>query len=267
MSSKTDQTTPSIFSDYIVYVDESGDHGMQNLDPNYPIFVLAFCIFHKRHYANRVVSALHQFKFQHFGHDLVVLHEHDIRKEKGAFTFKSKLQKTKFLDELSQLIKTHNFILASCVIDKSKLKGSPDQNENPYHLALGFCLETLYEFLQEKSQHKQLTHVVFECRGKKEDDELELEFRRMTDGANRVGINFPFEIIFADKKVDSPGLQLADLVARPIGLNILRPDQPNSAFEILKEKFYCSGGRKNVGQGYENWGLKVYPPQKSEKPR
>jgi hypothetical protein len=89
----------------------------------------------------------------------------------------------------------------------------------------------------------------------------------MTDGANRVGINFPFEIIFADKKVDSPGLQLADLVARPIGLNILRPDQPNSAFEILKEKFYCSGGLKNVGQGYENWGLKVYPPQKSEKPR
>jgi hypothetical protein len=93
MSSKTDQTTPSLFSDYIVYVDESGDHGMQNLDPNYPIFVLAFCIFHKRHYANRVVSALHQFKFQHFGHDLVVLHEHDIRKEKGVFTFKASCKK------------------------------------------------------------------------------------------------------------------------------------------------------------------------------
>ncbi len=30
------------FSDYIVYVDESGDHGLQNLDPNYPVFVLAF---------------------------------------------------------------------------------------------------------------------------------------------------------------------------------------------------------------------------------
>ncbi|MCQ8895722.1 DUF3800 domain-containing protein [Limnobacter humi] len=267
MGTELNQTANSAFSDYIVYVDESGDHGMQNLDPNYPVFVLAFCIFHKRHYANQVVSALHQFKFRHFGHDLVVLHEHEIRKEKGAFTFKGKHQKTQFLDELSQLIRVHNFILVSCVIDKSKLSGTSDQNKNPYHLALGFCLETLHEFLQEKNQQNLITHVVFECRGKKEDNELELEFRRMTNGANRAGINLPFEIVFADKKVDSPGLQLADLVARPIGLSILRPGQPNSAFDVLKEKFYCSGGRQNVGRGYENWGLKVYPLEKSEKPR
>ena len=32
-------------------------------------------------------------------------------------------------------------------------------------------------------------------------------------------------------------------------------------------KFYCDGGRENVGTGYENWGLKVFPPQISEKPR
>lgn len=264
---KTTENSNRVFSDYIVYVDESGDHGMQNLDPNYPVFVLAFCIFHKRHYSDQVVSALHQFKFKHFGHDLVVLHEHDIRKEKGAFSFKSRQQKTMFLAELSQIIHTHNFILVSCVINKARLKGLPDQNENPYHLALGFCLETLYEFLQEKNQNELLTHVVFECRGKREDDELELEFRRMCDGTNRLGIDLPFEIVFADKKVDSPGLQLADLVARPVGLNVLRPDQPNTAFDVLKEKFYCSGGRRNVGKGYENWGLKIYPPQKSEKPR
>ena len=28
--------------DYIVYVDESGDHGLKNIDNNYPIFVLTF---------------------------------------------------------------------------------------------------------------------------------------------------------------------------------------------------------------------------------
>jgi hypothetical protein len=32
------------FSEYIVYVDESGDHGLETIDPNYPVFVLAFCI-------------------------------------------------------------------------------------------------------------------------------------------------------------------------------------------------------------------------------
>jgi hypothetical protein len=29
-------------SDYIVYVDESGDHGLVSVDPEYPVFVLAF---------------------------------------------------------------------------------------------------------------------------------------------------------------------------------------------------------------------------------
>ncbi len=38
----------SDFSKYIVYVDESGDHSLQSIDENYPIFVLAFCVFHKR---------------------------------------------------------------------------------------------------------------------------------------------------------------------------------------------------------------------------
>lgn len=53
------QTPPtSKFSDYIVYVDESGDHGMQTIDANYPVFVLAFCVFHKRHYSEKVVPAL-----------------------------------------------------------------------------------------------------------------------------------------------------------------------------------------------------------------
>jgi hypothetical protein len=57
----------------------------------------------------------------------------------------------------------------------------------------------------------------------------------------------------------SSGLQFADLVARPIGLNLLRPEQPNRAFAILKEKFFCEGGRKRTGKGFEGLGLKVFP--------
>jgi hypothetical protein len=151
----------------------------------------------------------------------VVLHEHEIRKEKGAFRFPNREHKQQFLSELTSIIERSNFILISCVIDKTRLRERGGTSNNPYHLALGFCLETLYEFLQEKNQNGALTHIVVECRGKKEDDELELEFRRICDGANRLGISLPFDIIFADKKVDSPGLQLADLVARPIGVSVL----------------------------------------------
>jgi len=49
-------------------------------------------------------------------------------------------------------------------------------------------------------------------------------------------MNYPFVPIFASKKANSSGLQFADLVARPIGLNALQPDQKNRAFEIIKHK-------------------------------
>jgi len=258
----------SPFSKYIVYVDESGDHSLQNIDEQYPLFVLAFCVFHKRHYSEAIVPALEKFKFNYFGHDQVVLHENEIRKEKGAFNiFRSREEKHKFLDQLTGIIDYSNFILISCTIDKRELKKQGEGNSNPYHIALGFCMESLYEFLQEKNQHSKKCHIIVECRGKKEDAELELEFRRICDGNNHLGIPLPFEVQFSDKKAMSSGLQLADLVARPIGISILRPKQENRAFEVLKEKFYCDGGREKVGIGYEGIGLKIFPTPDSEKPR
>ncbi len=93
-----------------------------------------------------------------------------------------------------------------------------------------------------------------EARGAKEDAELELEFRRIRDGANYFHRPLPFDLIIADKKTNSEGLQLADLTARPIGLTVLRPDQPNRAAEVLEGKFY----RDKTG-GKLGMGLKVFP--------
>lgn len=253
------------FGKYIVYVDESGDHGMISIDQNYPIFVLAFCIFHKGHYAEKVVPALESFKFKHYGHDQVVLHEHEIRKEKGAFRiFTNREAKLQFLDELTSIVEDSNFILASCVIEKQRMQNAAESPDNPYHIALMHCVLSLYDFLVEKGEQDHMTHVVVERRGAKEDKELELEFRRICDGSNPRGLQLPFEILFSDKKAMSSGLQLADLVARPVGLHVLRPDQPNRAFDALKAKFFCKGGRAKVGEEFDGWGLKIVPPRKSE---
>lgn len=263
-----DEDLNDTFGKYIVYVDESGDHGMQSIDEQYPLFVLAFCVFHKGHYSQKVVPALENFKFKHFGHDQIVLHEQEIRKEKGVFRiFRTKEHKKQFLEELTLIIDESRFILISCVIDKRRLQTLQEKPPNPYHIALRFCLETLYEFLEEKNEQDNLTHIVVEQRGRKEDDELELEFRRICDGNNTRELNLKFSVLFSDKKVMSSGLQLADLVARPIGLHILRPEQPNRAFEVLRKKFFCDGGREHVGEKYEGLGLKIHPPLKSERPR
>ncbi len=46
------------YSDYIIYVDESGDHSLASIDEGYPIFVLAFCIFDKKSYSENAVVKL-----------------------------------------------------------------------------------------------------------------------------------------------------------------------------------------------------------------
>lgn len=247
------------FSDYIVYVDESGDHSMVAIDDAYPVFVLSLCIFQKAYYGRAVVPSLEAFKFAQFGHDIVILHERDIRKETGQFRFSNAAGKNRFIRALSQIIEASKFVLVACVIDKRRMVDTGETASNPYHVALKFCLEQLRDFLSEKGQLDGTTHVVVECRGKKEDTELELEFRRICDGANRFAAPLPLSIVFADKKANSSGLQLADLVARPIGLSVVRRGQANRAFNLLKKKFLCRGGRANVGKDYEGVGYLIYP--------
>ena len=253
-------------SEYVVYVDESGDHSLQSIDASFPVFVLAFCVFHKKHYSERILPAVAAIKFRYFGHDNVVLHEAEIRKQTGPFVIlTNRSLRHQFLTELNQIVEESNFILMACVVDKNSLSKSLNAS-NPYHLALEDCLLALHSFLREKKQEQLRTHVLVECRGKKEDRELELEFRRICDGKNALNQPLQLEVIFADKKTNSTGLQLVDLVARPIALSRIRPEQTNRAFEVLKKKFFCADGRKHVGSNYEGVGLLIQPPQKAKSP-
>ena len=168
------------FGDYIVYVDESGDHGLDGMDAAYPIFVLAFCIFEKRALAAEVVPAMMRFKFEHFGHDQVVLHEHEIRKTKNAFRFLTDASRREpFMAGLNTLVAIAPFTIVASVIRKDRLRERYSRPENPYTLAMEFGLERTCRFLHEHGQSGRLTHIVFERRGAKEDTELELEFRRV----------------------------------------------------------------------------------------
>jgi hypothetical protein len=244
---------PIPFSDYIVFVDETGDHGTTNINQDFPLFGLAFCIFRKSDYTEQVTPALRRLKFATFGHDMVVLHEHDIRKKENAFAMMSREPREAFIASLTQIIASAAFTLVAVVIDKRRLAPATTV-QNPYHLALLFGLERVFGFLAEHHQSEQMTHIVVESRGKREDTELELEFRRICEGANELRRPLPFRLVIADKRTNSEGLQLADMVARPVALSVLRPGQPNRAFEILQAKFWCTmGGR------VENCGLKLFP--------
>ena len=243
------------FSDFIVFADESGDHSLASIHPDYPMFVLALCLFSKVEYAQVTVPAVLRLKFKHFGHEQVILHEREIRKTQGHFRFLTDAtRRPGFYAELNELVREAPFTLIAAAIHKARYRARHDQPENPYHIALGFGLERLFQHLEALGCRNGITHMVFEKRGTKEDAELELEFRRVCDRNGEIGKRYPFEIIMADKKCNSAGLQVADLVARPIGRKVLDPGQANRAYDILADKF-CRGPDGST----DGWGLKLFP--------
>jgi hypothetical protein len=243
------------FSDYVVFVDESGDHGMESIDASYPVFVLAFLVFEKEAYASAAAPAVLRFKYRHFGHDQVILHEHDIRKSKGPFAFLfDAARRDAFFADLDRLMVEAPFTLVASAIHKQRHRERYRRPADPYHVAMGFGLERIYQHLCGRGCSGGVTHLLFERRGAKEDARLEEAFRRVCGGDNHLRRALPFEIVMTDKKANSAGLQLADLVARPIGRKVLDPAQPNRACDLLEPKFRRSpSGRK------EGWGLKVFP--------
>lgn len=243
------------FGDYIVFVDESGDHGLTSVDKNYPMFVLAFCLFKKDAYIQLVTPALQSLKFHFWGHDEQVLHEHEIRKPNKNYSFLfDATKRNAFIHAINKLISEMPFQLVAAVIRKLELNRQYVKPSNPYELALEFGLERMYLELCAHGQTDRLTHVVVEKRGSREDSQMELVFRRICDGVNALGKKLPFELVMVPKTANSTGLQIADLVARPIGINVLRPQQPNQAYDIVREKI-----RQSAGGITKGWGLKVFP--------
>ena len=137
--------------------------------------------------------------------------------------------------------------------EKAKHKEKYSYPDHPYYLALKFGLERVYELLKLNEQ-SGTTHVICESRGRKEDKELELQFRRICDGDNRHRKAYDMEVLIKNKLSNSIGLQVADMTARPLALSKLRPVQPNRAMDVIRRKLYT--GRHGAVQGN---GLKFFP--------
>ena len=236
--------TAIINSDYLIFADESGDHGLVSIDEQFPVFALVFCIVQKQDYVEQIVPAMQRLKMAYWGHDQVILHEHDIRKEKGPFALlrTDRELREQFMTDLTALISATPMQVIASVIDKRALKARYSTPYNPYEVAMLFCLERALSALCRRGEVGKRVHVLFESRGKQEDTELELEFRRICDNGGSWGyrrVDFQqmqFAHLFVDKRSNSNGLQLADLVARPLALRHLRPDQSNRALQALDDK-------------------------------
>jgi len=226
-------------SEYIIYVDESGDHSLTQIDPLYPVFVLVFCIFRKTDYAHIITPLFNQFKLQFFGHDLTILHTREIRKSQNDFSILlNETTRIGFFEHLNLVMEKIPFTIIASIIDKTELKLKNIKAVNPYHLALKFCIERTMLFFREEEQGNKKTFLIVEGRGREEDRQLEAIFQTMANGENSLGIKLPIQMRFASKQTNIIGLQVADLVAHPIGRHQINPKQDNRSYEILKMKLW-----------------------------
>lgn len=243
------------FSEYIIYVDESGDPNMVSFNKTYPMFVLAFCIFKKTDYVGKIVPQIQALKFRWFGHDSIILHERELRKGKSPFDrLGGHVGHQKFLSEVSDIVKNAPMTVIATTINKERLKARYSNPTNPYYHALSFCMANTIKFLMASESLDRKVHVIFEARGRQEDNALELEFRRICDLRELIRSNNCFDIRFVNKRANSSGLQIADLIARPIGRHALDPCQKNEAFKIISKKLYSE-----PNGNYDGIGLKTFP--------
>lgn len=240
-------------SEYVIYADESGDPTMKVISSEYPVFAFALCIFSKQEYIADVMRYMKGFKFAFWGHDMVVLHSKKMRKQIEDFYFlQNRSIRDLFMTKLSASIESSPFTVISTVIDKVLFREIYNYPIDLYEFCLECCLQKTYRFLQEKGQHHRLTHLVIESRMPGENRSLGQAFLRILEKNGDLQQQLPLKLIFADKKVNNIGLQLADLIAYPIGRHILNPKEKNRAFEIVEKKFF-------LYPNYQGEGLSIFP--------
>lgn len=240
----------------IVYLDETGDHTLQLVDKDYPVFGLVLVVCDVKSYTQIIVPSVYQLKMDFFGHEGVILRSYDIRKQKGPYAFLSDaVRRNDFYTRINDVMSLKNYTLIAAMIRKQQHKERyGDAAVNPYDLAMQFALERLLPMLEEVEQKEVC--ILAEARGKKEDDQLSLSFYRFVSEGNsytpRERISkIQFRLKFLTKEMNIVGMQMADLAAYPTARHVIDPAKLNLPYDVLKPRFYVGSGQIR--------GLKIFP--------
>lgn len=241
---------------YYLFLDESGDHGLANLNPHFPVFVLCGILFQQKDYEG-CDNLMNDIKRRYWGNREVIFHSSDIRKCNKEFQILlDKDLKGNFINDINYAVANSRYAIIADGIQKEEyIKKYGKLSNSVYELALSFIIERTVFCLDEIKGNKSL-YIIIEERGKKEDAQLKTHFvnliNRGTGYVNPVRFKaLDIRIAFRSKKKNINGLQLADLIAYPIARFIIDPKRANPAFDILNQKFYMKNGK--------NYGLKTYP--------
>jgi hypothetical protein len=245
---------------YHFFLDETGDHGLTFVDDNFPIFLLAGCLFESKEY-EIIQRKIDELKNEFFNSDKVILHSREIRKCEGSFQIFFDLDiKKRFYERLNRIISEAKFTIISAAINKQKyIERYGKIAHNPYAICLSYILERLVFCIDDFSNGQSKVSIAIEKRGMKEDNLLLAHYNEIISRGTFYIQSERFEKRVSNfsmlaKKDNVNGLQLADLCAYPIARHILSPEEPYIPFSILKNKLYC-----NYNGKFDGYGLKIFP--------
>jgi len=244
---------------FVLFLDESGDHNLVNIDHNFPVFCLAGSIFERSYYHQVVRPRLDVFKMRFWNTTHVVLHSRDIRRHQGAFSFLGDSGKREsFYAALNALIQGLEFtVLAVVILKRAHRNRYGSRARHPYHLSLEFILER-YSLAMRRQDRGSTGYILAESRGKLEDLLLKEEYERLRETGSLFQDLGNIAGFWMEKKEKNiAGLQIADLVAYPIAAKVLRSWSEQKAFDLLSAKIDAAPRHK--GSSILGYGLKVFP--------
>ncbi len=233
---------------YLLFIDESGTHDMKNVDKRFPVFVLMGLLVGETYYQKTLVPRVKQLKSDFGLCKSTVLHSRDIRKQEGRFDVLHDTDlRAAFYARINELFKSR-FRLYAVGIDKAALIHKRLVPMNPYDISLSLLLSTTCGAPGDLGMNRpNVTRIMAESRGKKEDKALQTEFQRLRKGGlfnydaddvsfrrpTTVARQFPSQIHFPRKKEALAGLELADLAAYPVSRAMVNGEWDNPAYLAL----------------------------------
>lgn len=241
----------------ILFLDESGDHNLRIIDPQYPLFVLGGVVLDKDYAENELPKKLSSFKKELFGSDDIILHTADITRNRNGFeNLKDPNFRIHFYEKLNYLMRELRYSVVACVIKKDKhLSRYGVAALDPYLLSLDILVE---RFCMMLGNTKHSGQIVAERRDPTLDHELELAWLNLKIQGTRFLQAKQIEhrilrLNLIEKTANIAGLQLADLIATPIGRHVLGK-QEKKDYRIVESKLHRSPSGR-----IEGYGLVVLP--------
>ena len=242
---------------FTLFIDECGDPNLEKFDKTFPIFTLCGVLISDKKlvYLENEVNVL---KKDLWGNKDVIFHSREIRNcSKDFVNLLDKDTKMRFYNKINEILGAEDvYVIVCCCILKEPFIERFNTGEDVYGLSLKYLIERAIFHIDDSTDGSARLRIVVERRNPNQNQALLKYYNglrvkgtkwitaeRLTDRIKSFS--------FVGKKDNVIGLQVADLIAYPISRQILNPDRPNPAFQIIDKNIYTYKGAR--------LGLKIIP--------